>query len=74
MDGADVVLVTHLHPDHLHPDNLRRTDARILTIAEVAEQIRTDAPDLVERVTVVGTRRARRCRAPGPRGRASGTR
>ncbi len=53
VDGADVVLVTHLHPDHLHPDNLRRTDARILTIAEVAEQIRTDAPDLVERVTVV---------------------
>ena len=73
VDGADVVLVTHLHPDHLHPDNLRRTDARILTIAEVAEQIRADAPDLVERVTVVGTGRGCRCRTPRAGGRASGT-
>jgi L-ascorbate metabolism protein UlaG (beta-lactamase superfamily) len=54
VDGADVVLITHEHPDHCHPDHLRRTDALIFTIDAVAMQIRDGAPDLEERVTVVG--------------------
>jgi L-ascorbate metabolism protein UlaG (beta-lactamase superfamily) len=54
VEGADVVLITHEHPDHLHPDHLRRTDARLFTIEAVAAQIREQAPDLAERVTVVG--------------------
>jgi len=54
VDGADAVLITHEHPDHFHPEHLRRTNASIFTIAAVAGQIRDVAPDLVERVTVVG--------------------
>ncbi len=53
VDGATAVLITHAHPDHLHPDNLRATDAPIWTIAAVADQLRVDAPDVAERVTVV---------------------
>ena len=53
VDGAGAVLITHEHPDHYVPDLLRRTDAPVFTIAAVAERIREDAPDLVERVTVV---------------------
>ena len=53
VDGAGAVLITHEHPDHFVPDLLRRTDAPVFTIAAVAERIREDAPDLVERVTVV---------------------
>ena len=53
VDGADVVLITHEHPDHFHPDHLRRTDAPIFTIAAVAAQIGEQAPDLAERVTVI---------------------
>jgi L-ascorbate metabolism protein UlaG (beta-lactamase superfamily) len=54
VDGAEVVLITHEHPDHCHPDHLRRTDAPIFTIDAVAAQIRDGAADLTERVTVVG--------------------
>jgi L-ascorbate metabolism protein UlaG (beta-lactamase superfamily) len=54
VDGADVVLITHEHPDHYHPDHLRRTDAPIVTIGAVAAQVRDGAADLAERVTVVG--------------------
>ncbi|WP_183100482.1 MBL fold metallo-hydrolase [Nocardioides pelophilus] len=54
VDGADAVLITHEHPDHYHPDHLRATDAPVYTIAAVAAQIRESAPDLAERVTVVG--------------------
>jgi L-ascorbate metabolism protein UlaG (beta-lactamase superfamily) len=53
VDGADVVLVTHEHPDHLDVDNLRAADAPVHTIDAVARQIAEQAPDLVERVTVV---------------------
>lgn len=53
-DGADAVLITHEHPDHYHVDHLRRTDAPIFTIDAVAAQIRDAAPELAERVTVVG--------------------
>lgn len=54
VDGATAVLITHEHPDHLDVENLRATDAPVWTIAAVAEQIRAQAPDVAERVTVVG--------------------
>ncbi|MDP3890446.1 MBL fold metallo-hydrolase [Nocardioides sp.] len=53
VDGVDAVLITHEHPDHFLPDHLRRTDAPIHTIDAVAQRIREDAPDLVDRVRVV---------------------
>jgi L-ascorbate metabolism protein UlaG (beta-lactamase superfamily) len=53
LDGADAVVITHEHPDHYLPDNLRRSDAPVFTIDAVAAKIRDDAPDVVERVTVV---------------------
>lgn len=53
VDGADIVLITHEHPDHYLPDHLRATDAAIVTIDAVAARIREDAPDLAERLTVV---------------------
>lgn len=53
VEGADVVLVTHEHPDHLFPDNLRRTDAPVVTIEAVAARVREDAPDVAERLRVV---------------------
>jgi L-ascorbate metabolism protein UlaG (beta-lactamase superfamily) len=52
-EGATAVLVTHMHADHLDPAQLRACDAPIWTIAEVADEIREKAPDLLERVTVV---------------------
>ncbi|MGL5811355.1 MAG: MBL fold metallo-hydrolase [Nocardioides sp.] len=52
-DGADVVLVTHEHADHFDVGNLRRADAPVFTIDAVAAHVRTDAPDLAERLTVV---------------------
>ncbi len=54
VDGVAAVLITHEHPDHLHIDNLRAADAPIYTIAAVADAITADAPDLAERITVVG--------------------
>jgi L-ascorbate metabolism protein UlaG (beta-lactamase superfamily) len=53
VDGASAVLITHEHPDHLHPDNLRATDAPIWTIEAVAAKLRSEAPDVAERVTAV---------------------
>jgi L-ascorbate metabolism protein UlaG (beta-lactamase superfamily) len=53
VDGATAILITHEHPDHYDPAHLRATDAPIFTIEAVAAQIRTSAPDLAERVTVV---------------------
>lgn len=53
IDGADVVLVTHVHADHWTADHLRRVDAPVHTIAQVAEAIRSEAPDVAERVVVV---------------------
>lgn len=52
-EGADVVLLTHVHADHWTADQLRATDAPIRTIAQVADAIRDQAPDVAERVQVV---------------------
>ncbi|MCW2813817.1 MAG: fold metallo-hydrolase [Nocardioides sp.] len=53
VDGADVVLITHQHPDHYDADHLRATTAQIHTIAAVADVIRDQAPDLADRLHVV---------------------
>ncbi len=54
VDGATAVLITHEHPDHYSAEHLRRTDAPVFTIEAVAAKIREDAPDVAERLTVVG--------------------
>ncbi|MCW2850359.1 MAG: L-ascorbate metabolism protein UlaG, beta-lactamase superfamily [Nocardioides sp.] len=54
VDGATAVLLTHEHPDHYHPDHLRACDAPVFTIDAVAARLREDAPDVAERLTVVG--------------------
>jgi L-ascorbate metabolism protein UlaG (beta-lactamase superfamily) len=51
--GATAVLLTHEHPDHYDAGHLRATDARVFTIEAVAAQLRSDAPDVAERLTVV---------------------
>ncbi len=53
VDGADVVLITHQHPDHYDADHLRATSAEIHTIGAVADVIGEQAPDLRDRVSVV---------------------
>jgi L-ascorbate metabolism protein UlaG (beta-lactamase superfamily) len=53
LEGATAVLVTHQHPDHWTPDMLRATGAPVFTIEAVATQIRDQAVDVAERVTVV---------------------
>lgn len=53
VDGVDAVLITHEHLDHFHVDNLRACDAPIFTIADVADRIAEDAPDIGERVQVI---------------------
>jgi L-ascorbate metabolism protein UlaG (beta-lactamase superfamily) len=50
---ATAVLVTHEHADHWTPELLRATAAPVFTIAAVAAQIREQAPDVADRVTVV---------------------
>ena len=52
-DGVDAVLLTHEHPDHWTPEHLAATDAPVFTIAAVADAIRADAGEALERVTVV---------------------
>lgn len=52
-EGADAVLVTHVHADHWTAEQLRATDAPVWTIAQVADAIRAEAPDVADRVTVV---------------------
>jgi L-ascorbate metabolism protein UlaG (beta-lactamase superfamily) len=54
VDGATAVLVTHEHADHWTLEALRRTDAPVFTIEAVAQSVRSAAPDVAERVTVVG--------------------
>ena len=51
--GADVVLITHEHPDHVSVDHLRALDCPVLTIADVAARLAEEAPDVAERVRVV---------------------
>lgn len=53
VEGADVVLITHQHPDHYDADHLRATSAEIHTIAAVADLVRDEAPDLADRLHVV---------------------
>jgi L-ascorbate metabolism protein UlaG (beta-lactamase superfamily) len=53
VDGATAVLITHEHPDHWTPELLAATDAPVFTIEAVAAQIRSAAPAVAERVTVV---------------------
>ena len=53
VDGADAILITHQHYDHWDADLLAETDAPIHTIAAVAEQIRSEAPEIAERISVV---------------------
>lgn len=55
VDGATAVLITHLHPDHYDADLLRRTDAPVFTVGDLAALIGEQAPDVVERVSVVET-------------------
>ena len=64
LEGADAVLITHEHADHVHPPHLRGTDVPIWTIAAVDRMLRAEAPDVAERVTVVG---------PGDRLEVAGT-
>lgn len=54
VEGATAILITHEHVDHWTPEMLRTTDAPVFTIEAVAAQIRLSAPDLAERVAVVG--------------------
>src|SRR5262245_18447722 len=53
VEEADHVLITHQHYDHWDAELLRRCDAPIHTIVAVEEQIRDEAPDVAERVSVV---------------------
>lgn len=53
VESVDAVLITHVHFDHYAIEHVQAIDAPIFTIAEVAEQIATAAPDVRERVTVV---------------------
>ena len=53
VDGADAILVTHEHPDHYDAGHLRRAEAPVLTIGAVADKIRAEAPDVVERLRVL---------------------
>jgi L-ascorbate metabolism protein UlaG (beta-lactamase superfamily) len=53
VDGADAVLVTHEHPDHYLPDHLLAANAPVFTIEAVAVRIRSDAPALAERLSVI---------------------
>ena len=53
VDGATAVLLTHEHFDHVDVERLRATDAPIHAVAGVAEHLRTEAPDVAERTTVV---------------------
>jgi L-ascorbate metabolism protein UlaG (beta-lactamase superfamily) len=54
VDGATAVLVTHEHPDHLDVGHLRAAEAPIFTIDAVARRITEEAPELAERVRIVG--------------------
>jgi L-ascorbate metabolism protein UlaG (beta-lactamase superfamily) len=54
LEGADAILITHEHPDHFDLDLLRGTAVPIHTIRAVATSIRAEAPDVAERVSVVG--------------------
>lgn len=53
VEGVTAVLVTHEHSDHWSAEHLRAADAPIFTIEAVATAIAAEAPDLVERITVV---------------------
>lgn len=53
VDGATAILITHEHPDHYLPAHLLAADAPVITIQAVADAIRTEAPEVYERVRVI---------------------
>lgn len=53
VEGATAILITHEHVDHWSPEMLAVTQAPVFTIEAVAAQIRSAAPEVAERVTVV---------------------
>ena len=52
-DGADLVLVTHEHPDHWTAEHLAATDAPVRTVQAVADAIRAQDAAVADRVIVV---------------------
>jgi L-ascorbate metabolism protein UlaG (beta-lactamase superfamily) len=54
VDGVEGVLVTHEHPDHLDVERLRRADCPVHAGVGVAGALREQAPDVAERLQVVG--------------------
>jgi L-ascorbate metabolism protein UlaG (beta-lactamase superfamily) len=54
VDGVAAVLVTHEHPDHLDVDRLRRAEVPVYAGEGVARTLREQAPDVAERLQVVG--------------------
>jgi len=54
VDGAAAVLVTHEHADHLDVDRLRRVEVPVYAGEGVAQALRDQAPDVAERLQVVG--------------------
>jgi len=52
-DGADLVLVTHEHPDHWTPAHLAATDAPVRAPAAVEAAVRAEDAALADRVRVV---------------------
>ncbi|KAJ1683779.1 hypothetical protein LUZ63_020924 [Rhynchospora breviuscula] len=53
VDGATAVLITHEHADHLDLGHLAATRAPVFTVDDVAGHIRSGAPAVAERTTVV---------------------
>lgn len=53
VEAATAILVTHEHPDHYVIAHLLACDAPVITIQAVADKIRTESPEVYERVRVI---------------------